>query len=73
MFHDVNALKVSRMFVLFALQQRVKVGLDVVKDGLIELPVELFRGASCAGVVGLVGQSHAFNGQLGHVVQGQAS
>lgn len=60
------------MFVLFALQQRVKVGLDVVKDGLIELPVELLRGVPCAGVVGLVGQSHAFNGQLGHVVQGQA-
>lgn len=50
------------MFVLFALQQRVKVDFDVIKDGLIELPVELFRGAPCAGVVGLVGQSHAFNG-----------
>ena len=59
------------MFVLFALQQRVKVGFDVIKDGLVELPVELFRGAPCAGVVGLVGQPHAFYGQLGHVVQGQ--
>ena len=50
------------MLVLFALQQCVKVDLDVVKDGLIESPVEFFRGSPCAGVVGLVGQSHAFYG-----------
>ena len=32
----------------------------------------LFCGAACAGVAGLVSQLHAFYGQFGNVVQGQA-